>query len=172
MGTARWQCMPQFCSSVLWSWRTLIPCTSSLFPGSSRSITNPSWLRKGNRISRIGLLIWRQSLQRQCIKKYADRYSRHVSISRLFLFKIQFNVHVFVQEHVMIFSFILCVGLQQSEGKVNADVWAFLLTGGSKLPKESLFPNPAPQWLRSVCISNFPLLRRRFSGDTTCSLII
>ena len=72
----------------------------------------------------------------------------------------------------MIFSFILCVGLQQSEGKVNADVWAFLLTGGSKLPKESLFPNPAPRWLRSVSVSlTFPLQRECFRG-TTCSLII
>ena len=64
--------------------------------------------------------------------------------------KFSLMLDVFVQEHVMIFSFILCVGLQQSEGKVNTGVWAFLLTGGSKLPKESLFPNPAPQWLRSV----------------------
>ena len=52
------------------------------------------------------------------------------------------------QEHVMIFSFILCVGIQQGEGKVNNDVWSFLLTGGDKLQKESLFPNPAPKWLR------------------------
>ena len=86
--------------------------------------------------------------------------SSHVTCLK---FSLMFNV--FVQEHVMIFSFILCVGLQQSEGKVNADVWAFLLTGGSKLPKESLFPNPAPQWLRSVTKSF------NFNG-TTCSLII
>ena len=50
----------------------------------------------------------------------------------------------------MIFSFILCVGIQsgEAEGGVSPEVWAFLLTGGDKLPKEDVFPNPAPAWLR------------------------
>ena len=61
-------------------------------------------------------------------------------------------VHVFsvTQEHVMIFSFILCVGIKAGEGAVNTEVWAFLLTGGSPLAKETVFPNPAPHWLRQV----------------------
>ena len=64
-------------------------------------------------------------------------------------------VHVFsvTQEHVMIFSFILCVGIKAGEGAVNTEVWAFLLTGGSPMAKETVFPNPAPQWMRQVSLS-------------------
>ena len=50
----------------------------------------------------------------------------------------------------MIFSFILCVGIKAGEGAVNTEVWAFLLTGGSPLAKETVFPNPAPHWMRQV----------------------
>ena len=50
----------------------------------------------------------------------------------------------------MIFSFILCVGIKAGEGAVNTEVWSFLLTGGSPLAKETVFPNPAPSWLRQV----------------------
>ena len=59
----------------------------------------------------------------------------------------------FTQEHVMIFSFILCVGIKAGEGAVNTEVWAFLLTGGSPMAKETVFPNPAPQWMRQVSLS-------------------
>ena len=50
----------------------------------------------------------------------------------------------------MIFSFILCVGIKAGEGTVNSEVWSFLLTGGSPRAKETVFPNPAPTWLRQV----------------------
>ena len=57
----------------------------------------------------------------------------------------------------MIFSFILCVGIKAGEGAVNTEVWAFLLTGGSPLAKETVFPNPAPTWLRQVPHLTSPL---------------
>ena len=67
-------------------------------------------------------------------------------------------VHVFsvTQEHVMIFSFILCVGIKAGEGAVNTEVWAFLLTGGSPLAKETVFPNPAPA-LHYLSLSRCPI---------------
>ncbi|XP_078090943.1 dynein axonemal heavy chain 3-like [Mustelus asterias] len=46
----------------------------------------------------------------------------------------------------MLFSFLLCVGIQRSLNLVDDDEWRFLLTGGVAL--EIPFVNPAPTWLK------------------------
>ncbi|XP_078409866.1 dynein axonemal heavy chain 3-like [Cetorhinus maximus] len=46
----------------------------------------------------------------------------------------------------MLFSFLLCVGIQRSLNLVNDDEWCFLLTGGVAL--EVPFVNPAPTWVK------------------------
>ena len=33
------------------------------------------------------------------------------------------------QDHILVFSFILCVGILRGQGKINDKVWAFFLTG-------------------------------------------
>lgn len=59
-------------------------------------------------------------------------------------------------DHTLVFSFILCVGILRGRGEVSEAVWSFFLTGGllgertsseESGPKESLQPNPAPEWL-------------------------
>ena len=63
----------------------------------------------------------------------------------------------------LLFSFILCVGIMKGEGKVDDQVWRFLLTGGVAL--ENPYPNPAPEWLTDkswseiVRASNLPNLK-------------
>ncbi|XP_066944541.1 dynein axonemal heavy chain 3-like [Macrobrachium rosenbergii] len=46
----------------------------------------------------------------------------------------------------MLFSFILCVRLQQAQGSLNEDVWRFLLTGGKGLIDSSI-GGPPTSWL-------------------------
>ncbi|PVD24892.1 hypothetical protein C0Q70_15382 [Pomacea canaliculata] len=45
----------------------------------------------------------------------------------------------------LLFSFLLCTGLDKGRGKIVDEEWRFLLTGGVAL--ENPFPNPAPSWL-------------------------
>ncbi|KAL8573170.1 Dynein heavy chain 3, axonemal [Nucella lapillus] len=45
----------------------------------------------------------------------------------------------------LLFSFILCVGILKGQGRIEEEVWRFLLTGGVAL--ENPHPNPAPDWL-------------------------
>ncbi|KAK7495478.1 hypothetical protein BaRGS_00013176, partial [Batillaria attramentaria] len=45
----------------------------------------------------------------------------------------------------LLFSFLLCIGLEKGRGEVDDQEWRFLLTGGVAL--ENPFPNPAPAWL-------------------------
>ncbi|XP_063786085.1 dynein axonemal heavy chain 3-like [Pseudophryne corroboree] len=50
------------------------------------------------------------------------------------------------EKHKLLFSFLLCVGLQRNRGLVNKDEWHFLLTGGVAL--EVPRHNPDPTWLK------------------------
>ncbi|KAJ8963034.1 hypothetical protein NQ314_005606 [Rhamnusium bicolor] len=45
----------------------------------------------------------------------------------------------------LIFSFVLTVGILRYQGKIDEDVWNFLLTGGVAL--DNPHANPAPEWL-------------------------
>ncbi|OCT61613.1 dynein heavy chain 3, axonemal [Xenopus laevis] len=45
----------------------------------------------------------------------------------------------------LLFSLLLTIGIMKGEGKVNDDVWRFLLTGGIAL--DNPYPNPASMWL-------------------------
>ncbi|KAL4617872.1 dynein heavy chain 3, axonemal [Arapaima gigas] len=45
----------------------------------------------------------------------------------------------------LLFSLLLTVGIMQGKGKVDNQVWRFLLTGGIAL--DNPYPNPAPEWL-------------------------
>ncbi|XP_015175416.1 PREDICTED: dynein heavy chain 3, axonemal [Polistes dominula] len=49
------------------------------------------------------------------------------------------------EQHKLMFSLILCVGLMRAEEQLNEDLWTFLLTGGVAL--DNPYPNPAPSWL-------------------------
>ncbi|XP_064624417.1 dynein axonemal heavy chain 3-like [Lineus longissimus] len=46
----------------------------------------------------------------------------------------------------LLFSSILCVGILKGEGKIDDEMWRFLLTGGVAL--DNPHPNPAPEWLQ------------------------
>ncbi|XP_068129764.1 dynein axonemal heavy chain 3-like [Hyperolius riggenbachi] len=50
------------------------------------------------------------------------------------------------EKHKLLFSFLLCVGLQRNRGMVSNEEWHFLLTGGVAL--EIPRPNPDPTWLK------------------------
>ncbi|KAG8578265.1 hypothetical protein GDO81_010436 [Engystomops pustulosus] len=50
------------------------------------------------------------------------------------------------EKHKLLFSFLLCVGLQRNKGLIDNNEWHFLLTGGVAL--EIPQPNPAPMWLK------------------------
>ncbi|XP_055958183.1 dynein axonemal heavy chain 3 [Patella vulgata] len=45
----------------------------------------------------------------------------------------------------LLFSFLLCIGLEKGRGDIDDQDWRFLLTGGVAL--ENPFPNPAASWL-------------------------
>lgn len=46
----------------------------------------------------------------------------------------------------LLFSFLMCVNLERSEGSLDNQEWLFLLTGGVALAGSGQ-PNPAPDWL-------------------------
>ncbi|XP_053321162.1 dynein axonemal heavy chain 3-like [Spea bombifrons] len=77
------------------------------------------------------------------------------------------------EKHKLLFSFLLCVGLQKNKGVINDAEWHFLLTGGVSL--EVPRSNPDPSWLKDkswgeiLRLSTLP----RFTGldDHFCSNI-
>jgi len=72
----------------------------------------------------------------------------------------------------LIFSLVLCVGLLRGSGKLEEDLWNFLLTGGVAF--DIPYPNPDPSWLsdkswseivRASLLPGLEKLRESFQSD-------
>ncbi|XP_041110137.1 dynein heavy chain 3, axonemal-like isoform X2 [Polyodon spathula] len=100
----------------------------------------------------------------------------HERISNLnthFTYSVYQNVcRSLFEKHKMLFSFLLCVGLQRNRGRVDEAEWRFLLTGGVAL--ENPYSNPAPAWLkgqswgelvRLSTLTSFSSLRKHFCSN-------
>ncbi|XP_067861511.1 dynein axonemal heavy chain 3-like [Heptranchias perlo] len=95
-------------------------------------------------------LTWFINLYINSIDKSTPSLLLHERISNLndhFTCSIYQNVcRSLFERDKMLFSFLLCVGIQRSRNLVNDDEWRFLLTGGVAL--EIPFVNPAPTWVK------------------------
>uniref|UniRef100_UPI00398E963E dynein axonemal heavy chain 3-like n=1 Tax=Pristiophorus japonicus TaxID=55135 RepID=UPI00398E963E len=95
-------------------------------------------------------LAWFLNLYMNSIDKSIPSSLLHDRISNLnhhFTYSIYQNVcRSLFERDKMLFSFLLCVGIQRSRNLVNDDEWRFLLTGGVAL--EVPFLNPAPAWVK------------------------
>ncbi|XP_043569115.1 dynein axonemal heavy chain 3-like [Chiloscyllium plagiosum] len=96
-------------------------------------------------------LVWFLNLYMNSIDKSIPSKVLHERIRNLnehFTYSIYQNVcRSLFERDKMLFSFLLCIGIQRSLNLVNDDEWCFLLTGGVAL--EIPFPNPAPSWLKN-----------------------
>ncbi|KAM4746905.1 dynein axonemal heavy chain 3-like [Rhinophrynus dorsalis] len=123
-------------------------------------------------------LDWFINLYINAIKKSESSQNLYERITNLNdYFKDSIYEHVcrsLFENHKLLFSFLLCVGLQKNRGLVNNDEWYFLLTGGVAL--EMPRPNPDATWLKDkswgeiLRLSTLPL----FTGldDHFCSNLI
>ncbi|XP_076164105.1 dynein heavy chain 3, axonemal [Ptiloglossa arizonensis] len=72
--------------------------------------------------------------------------NRIKSLNEYFTASIYRNVcRSLFEDHKLVFSFVLCIGLLRATGKVDEELWTFLLTGGLAL--ENPYPNPDSSWL-------------------------
>ncbi|EDL24804.1 mCG3819, partial [Mus musculus] len=93
---------------------------------------------------------------------------RIVNINRYLTFSLYSNVcRSLFEKHKLMFAFLLCVRIMMNEGKINQAEWRYLLSGGSI---QTMFENPAPQWLSDrawrdiLALSNLPTFAT-FSND-------
>ncbi|XP_012271492.1 dynein heavy chain 3, axonemal [Orussus abietinus] len=71
---------------------------------------------------------------------------RTSSLNAFFTFAVYRNVcRSLFEKDKLIFSLVLCVGIKRAEGKVEEELWSFLLTGGVAL--QNPYENPDPTWL-------------------------
>ncbi|BFZ17590.1 hypothetical protein BsWGS_20629 [Bradybaena similaris] len=89
---------------------------------------------------------------------------RIINLNEHFTHSIYNNVcRSLFEKDKLLFSFLLCIGIMKGQGKIDENVWRFLLTGGVAL--ENVLPNPAPAWLSDkawaeiVRASNLPNLK-------------
>ncbi|KAM4697749.1 dynein axonemal heavy chain 3 [Rhinophrynus dorsalis] len=79
-------------------------------------------------------------------KKSEDLHERIANIIGHFTISTYNNVcRSLFEKDKLLFSLLLTVGIMKGEGKIDDEVWRFLLTGGVAL--DNPHPNPAPQWL-------------------------
>ncbi|XP_039631019.1 dynein heavy chain 3, axonemal [Polypterus senegalus] len=97
-------------------------------------------------------------------RKTEDLQGRIENIIDHFTVSIYNNVcRSLFEKDKLLFSLLLTVGILKGKGKVDDQVWRFLLTGGVAL--DNPHPNPAPDWLSDkswseiVRASNLPNLR-------------
>ncbi|KAG8439501.1 hypothetical protein GDO86_005633 [Hymenochirus boettgeri] len=110
-------------------------------------------------------LAWFINLYINAIKKSESSSNLHERITNLNdFFTNSIYEHVcrsLFEKHKLLFSFLLCVGLQKNKGLVNDNEWHFLLTGGVALQNPQT--NPGPIWLKEkswgeiVRLSTLPL---------------
>ncbi|XP_048589777.1 dynein axonemal heavy chain 3-like isoform X2 [Nematostella vectensis] len=94
-------------------------------------------------------LTWFMNLYLQSInnsERSPDLNRRIRNLNDHFSYSVYVNVcRSLFEKDKLLFSFLLCIGIQQGIGKINEQEWRFLLTGGVAL--ECKFPNPAADWL-------------------------
>ncbi|XP_067685210.1 dynein axonemal heavy chain 3-like [Haliotis asinina] len=94
-------------------------------------------------------LTWFINLYLQSIMNSEPSEQLNVRIYNLndhFTYSIYKNVcRSLFEKDKLLFSFLLCIGLEKGRGLVDDQEWRFLLTGGVAL--ENPFPNPAHEWL-------------------------
>ncbi|XP_078276213.1 dynein axonemal heavy chain 3-like [Rhinoraja longicauda] len=95
-------------------------------------------------------LTWFLNLYINSIDKSTPSSQLHHRINNLnahFTYSVYQNVcRSLFERDKMLFSFLLCVGIQRNRNLIHEDEWRFLLTGGVAL--DIPFVNPAPSWLK------------------------
>ncbi|XP_014255049.1 dynein heavy chain 3, axonemal isoform X1 [Cimex lectularius] len=75
-----------------------------------------------------------------------DLDERLTNLNNYFTLSVYKNIcRSLFEKDKLAFSFILCVGIERSKGKLSEEMLSFFLTGGIGL--ENPFPNPDPSWL-------------------------
>jgi dynein heavy chain len=104
-------------------------------------------------------LVWFINLFISSIKnseKGRDVAKRLENLDAHFTFSLYKNVcRSLLEKDKLLFSFLLCIRIEDGKGKIDQNMWYFLLTGG--MGPENDKPNPAPQWMLdknwdSVCL--------------------
>ncbi|KAL1453423.1 hypothetical protein WDU94_007563, partial [Cyamophila willieti] len=94
-------------------------------------------------------LVWFIQLYVQSIENSGKSDKLAVRLETLidhFTFSIYKNIcRSLFEDHKLVFSFVLCVGIQRSNGTLDEDLFKYFLTGSLDVTMDS--PNPSPDWL-------------------------
>ena len=72
----------------------------------------------------------------------------------------RFTCRALFERHKLLFSFHMCVRIQENAGKLNMDEYSFFLRGGIVLDKENQLDNPCSQWLPETAWDNISELEK------------
>uniref|UniRef100_A0A8C9VVG4 Dynein axonemal heavy chain 3 n=1 Tax=Scleropages formosus TaxID=113540 RepID=A0A8C9VVG4_SCLFO len=99
-----------------------------------------------------GIPDWKDDLKKVMLKSIAQSLKSEELLTRIDNIIDHFTVSIYnnvcrslFEKDKLLFSLLLTVGIMQGKGKVDNEVWRFLLTGGIAL--DNPYPNPAPEWL-------------------------